>query len=75
MRACFLIVLLGLTNCAALETVDQLSREAVAETCAQSELSRKATRERLADWGLWVKCVPQGTLYDTLMLVESPPGF
>ena len=73
LAATLIIAGAALSGCTALNSVDQLTREAVQTGCSASELSRAATRNRLADWGLWVKCVEDGTLYDTLELVEKQP--
>ncbi len=69
LAAALIVAGAALSGCEALNSVDQLTREAVQTGCSASELSRAATRNRLADWGLWVQCVENGTVYDDFELV------
>lgn len=60
-----------LAACEALVAADKLTETTVQGVCAQPERLRRVQREKAADWGLWVKCVPAGTSYGAHQLVKA----
>ena len=61
-----------LTGCEYLMVADQISKATVSAVCAQTELVRATERAKVAQWGLWVRCVPAGTIWDSYELQNRP---
>lgn len=64
-------VAISLGACSYLSAADKISETAVRAACAQPESVRVVERSKLADWGLWAQCVPQGTPYTAYRLVKG----
>jgi hypothetical protein len=65
------VAAVALAGCEVLEKADRITEAAVTRVCGQPEAARKVEREKLADWGLWAKCVGPGAVYDGYELVST----